>query len=297
MREGSGTAGAPPAPWGLRAPIWHGGERAVEVWSASTSRTISRRSVSTVALGWPLAVLLIVLVAAAATVTRFAGLGPAWRVVTASARAVAQLAAVSLVIGIVLRSLWLTTAFLTVMVAVAAATSARRVTGSLRPRSWWTGAAILIGLLPALGTILVSGVVPIEPIAILPTAGILIGGAMTATSIAGRRAAEELTAQRGAYEAALSLGMSRREAVSLVGRGAAGLALVPGLDQTRTVGLVTLPGAFVGVLLAGASPLQAGAVQVLVLVALLLVQVLAVAVTVELISAGLLPIGTEPLPE
>jgi putative ABC transport system permease protein len=159
------------------------------------------------------------------------------------------------------------------------------------------GAAILIGLVPALGAILASGVVPIEPVAILPTAGILIGGAMTATSIAGRRAGEQLTAQRGSYEAALSLGMSRREGVSLVGRDAAGLALVPGLDQTRTVGLVTLPGAFVGVLLAGASPLQAGAVQVLVLVALLLVQVLAVSVTIELISAGLLPIGTEPLPE
>lgn len=67
-------------------------------------------------------------------------------------------------------------------------------------------------------------------------------------------------------------------------RPAAALALVPGLDQTRTVGLVTLPGAFVGVLLAGASPVQAAAVQVLVLIALLLVQVLAVTVTVELIS-------------
>ena len=251
----------------------------------------------TVALGWPLAVLLIVLMGAAATVTRFAGLGRPRGVITAAARAAAQLAAVSLVIGVVLRSLWMTAVFLTLMVAVAAATSARRITGSLCPRSWWTGAAILIGLIPTLGAILVSGVVPIEPIAILPTAGILIGGAMTATSIAGRRAAEELTAQRGSYEAALSLGMSRREGVSLVGRDAAGLALVPGLDQTRTVGLVTLPGAFVGVLLAGASPLQAGAVQVLVLVALLLVQVLAVSVTVELISAGLLPIGTEPLPE
>ena len=99
---------------------------------------------------------------------------------------------------------------------------------------------------------------------------------MTATSIAGRRVTEELTAQRGSYEAALSIGLSRRDGVTLVAREAAGLALIPGLDQTRTVGLVTLPGAFVGVLLAGASPLQAGAVQLLVLVALLLVQVLAV---------------------
>ncbi len=155
----------------------------------------------------------------------------------------------------------------------------------------------MAGLIPTLGAILLSTALPLEPVAILPTAGILIGGAMTATSIAGRRATEELTAQRGAYEAALSLGLTRRDGVTLVAREAAGLALVPGLDQTRTVGLVTLPGAFVGVLLTGASPVQAGAVQLVVLIGLLLAQALAVTITVELISAGLLPIGGGPLPE
>ena len=252
---------------------------------------------NTVTIGWPLGALLVILTATAAAVTRFADLGRALDVVLAALRAVAQLAAVSLVIGFVLRSLPLTAAFLALMVTVAAGTSAHRITGSLRVRSWWTAVPILAGLVPTLGAILLSTVIPIEPIAILPIAGILIGGAMTATSIAGRRSTEELTSQRGSYEAALSVGMSRREGVNLVAREAAGLALLPGLDQTRTVGLVTLPGAFVGVLLAGASTLQAGAVQLLVLVGLLLVQVLAVTTTVELISAGLLPIGREPLPE
>ena len=105
-----------------------------------------------------------------------------------------------------------------------------------------------------MGAILLSTVMPIEPSPSCRPPGILIGGAMTATSIAGRRATEELTAQRGSYEAALSIGLSASGGVTLVARDAAGLALVPGLDQTRTVGLVTLPGAFVGVLLAGASP-------------------------------------------
>jgi putative ABC transport system permease protein len=253
--------------------------------------------VTTVALGWPLAVVLVVLTAAAAGVTGAAALGRPWGAVLAAARAVVQLAAVSLVIVWVLQSLWLTAGFLLSMVTVAAGTSARRITGQLRPRSWWTVVPIVAGIVPTLTVILISGVMPLEPIAILPTAGILIGGAMTATSIAGRRITEELTAHHGSYEAALSLGMSRREGVNLVAREAASLALVPGLDQTRTVGLVTLPGAFVGVLLAGASPLQAGAVQLLVLVGLLLVQVLAVAVTVELIAGGLLPVGSGPLPE
>ena len=63
-------------------------------------------------------------------------------------------------------------------------------------------------------------------------------------------------------------------------------ALIPVLDQTRSVGLVTLPGAFVGMLLGGASPVQAGAVQLLVLVGLLAVQTVAVLITIELVAAG-----------
>jgi putative ABC transport system permease protein len=73
-------------------------------------------------------------------------------------------------------------------------------------------------------------------------------------------------------------------------RPAAATALVPPLDQTRTVGLVTLPGAFVGVLLGGGSPLEAGAAQLLVLVGLLGTQVVAVWTVVELVARGrLLP--------
>ena len=54
-------------------------------------------------------------------------------------------------------------------------------------------------------------------------------------------------------------------------------ALTPGLDQTRTVGLVTLPGAFVGVLLCGGTALEAGATQVFVLIGLLATQAITAA--------------------
>ncbi len=245
----------------------------------------------TVVLDWRLGLVLTIFVVAAAILTRAAEVGSTWAAPIAALRAVVQLSAVSLIIAVVLRSLWLTAAFLTLMVLVAAATSAQRITGRIRPRHLVTVLPIAGGVLPALVVILISGVLPLQPIAVLPTAGILIGGAMTATSIAGRRVTEELTSQRGVYEAARSLGMNRRDSVSVVARPAAGLALVPGLDQTRTVGLVTLPGAFVGVLLAGAPPVQAGAVQALVLISLLLVQAIAVSVTVELVSAGWLPVG------
>jgi putative ABC transport system permease protein len=60
-----------------------------------------------------------------------------------------------------------------------------------------------------------------------------------------------------------------RAARALVARPVAHEALLPALDQTRTVGTVTLPGAFVGLVLGGASLLDAGLVRLVVLVSLL----------------------------
>jgi putative ABC transport system permease protein len=68
----------------------------------------------------------------------------------------------------------------------------------------------------------------------------------------------------------------------LVTKPSIGTALVPALDQTRTVGLVTLPGAFIGVLLGGGSATQAGEIQILVLVGILAAQVVALIVTLEI---------------
>ncbi len=89
-------------------------------------------------------------------------------------------------------------------------------------------------------------------------------------------------------EAALALGFLRRDAVLLIARPVGATALIPPLDQTRTVGLVTLPGAFVGVLLGGGGPLEAGAAQLLVLVGLLAAEVLAIWTVTELIARGAL---------
>jgi putative ABC transport system permease protein len=76
---------------------------------------------------------------------------------------------------------------------------------------------------------------------------------------------------------------------------ALGVAVPIGLAPLRAVGgLVTLPGAFVGMLLGGASPVAAGAVQLLVLVMLLAVGTVAAAVTVELVCRRYVRRSTEP---
>jgi putative ABC transport system permease protein len=235
-----------------------------------------------VAVGWPLGAVLVLLVVVAAVVVGVGRVGP-WRpVVTAALRGVGQLAAVSLVIVLVLRNGWLTAAFVLLMFGIATLTAARRITKAGHGR--WAAAAIAGGVAPILGLLLATRLVPLQPVAVIPIAGILIGGAMTATSLAGRRALDELVARRGEYEAALALGLTDQDAARLIVRPTAGQALVPALDQTRTVGLVTLPGTFVGILLGGGTPVQAGATQLLVLIALLAIEGIAVLVTVELVA-------------
>ncbi len=209
-----------------------------------------------------------------------AGLGNGRDEVIAAVRATVQLALVGVIIAAVLRSWWLTAGFVVLMVSVASLTAAHRL--SLRPRGWLF-LPVALGALPTVALLLGVGVLPTEPIAVIPVIGILVGNAMTAATLCGRRALDALTTRHGEVEAALSLGLLPRPAALEVARDAAALALVPGLDQTRTVGLVTLPGAFVGTLLGGATPLEAAALQLIVLVALLLVQSLATVVTLELI--------------
>jgi putative ABC transport system permease protein len=249
---------------------------------------------SVVDLGPRLAMVLVALTALAAVGGRLSGLGQDRPVVVAAVRATVQLAAVSAALLAVVRSLWLSAAFVLLMLTVASLTSAGRITGKgvrdgrAMARILPVALPILGGTVPVVTLVLVSGAVPLRGESVIPVAGILIGGAMTATSLAGRRLRDELTDRRGEVEAALALGFLRRDAVLLVARPVGATALVPPLDQTRTVGLVTLPGAFVGVLLGGGTPLEAGAAQLLVLIGLLATEVLAVWAVTELVAHGTL---------
>jgi putative ABC transport system permease protein len=230
----------------------------------------------------------------AAALNRWGRLGHGGDSVLAALRACLQLTVVGLLIAAVLESWWLTLGFIALMLSVASLTAGRRLAPD--GQFWLAGAPVVLGAAPVAGGLMLSGLIPYEPIAVVPVVGILIGGAMTATTLAGRRALDALRVRHGEYEAALSVGLLPRDSALLITRDDAALALVPGLDQTRTVGLVTLPGAFVGMLLGGATPLQAAAVQLVVLVGLLLTQSIAVLVTVELVARGRFSAGRRSRP-
>ncbi|WP_425438622.1 ABC transporter permease [Raineyella antarctica] len=231
---------------------------------------------------------MVTLVLLAVLYSRLGDLGLARQQVVAAVRAVLQLTVVSLVIVGAVRWVWTALLFVFLMFCIAVWTAAGRA--GVRNSLPWVALAIAGGVIPVAAVVFLSGASPFVGVAIIPVVSIIIGNAMTAHTLVTRRAFPALREQRGQYEAALALGFERPWAVrEIIHRGTAE-ALVPTIDTTRTVGLVTLPGAFIGVLLGGGTPLQAGASQVLVLVGIMAANA-GVAILVErLISTGrLLP--------
>jgi putative ABC transport system permease protein len=198
-------------------------------------------------------------------------LGHAREIAIATVRAFVQLAAVGALIALVFSYPALAFAFVAAMVATASVTAGGRLRGLPGARR----RALMSIALPALGAtaaLLAVGAFAFTPRAAVPTAGILIGGAMTATTLTGRRLLESLRDDVPEIETRLALGDAARTALAPAIRRAVHTGLIPVIDQTRSVGLVTLPGTFVGLILGGATPEEAAATQLVVLLALVAVE-------------------------
>src|SRR3954469_4772178 len=218
-----------------------------------------------------LAVGLIALLAIALTALTIAGVAQRRAVLTAAVRAVVQLTIVAAALRGVFAAPVTVIAALAVMFTVATWTAARRLrglTGAGRAVviSCASGAGVVIAIIVGLPTL------DRDVRTLVAVSGIVIGGSMTGATLMGRRRLDGLPRRRDEIEAWLSIGATPREAVRAIARDSVAEALVPGLDQTRTVGLVTLPGAFVGALLGGAGAAQAARFQIVVLVGLLCAQ-------------------------
>src|SRR5262249_18663948 len=96
-----------------------------------------------------------------------------------------------------------------------------------------------------------------------------------AAAVAGRGRREAAGAAPPATGARLSLGMPAGRAFAPHLHAALRTALIPAIDSTKTVGLISLPGAMTGLILAGVSPLTAIRYQIVVMYMLLAAAALA----------------------
>jgi putative ABC transport system permease protein len=205
---------------------------------------------------------------------------PAWAIL----RGAVQLALVGLALRGVLSAPPTVAAAIVVMLTTASYTAGRRLS-ELEGGRLAAVVACTAGSAVALTVVFALGVLPFDARYLVALSGIVIGNTMTSATLAGRHLVAGMRGRREEIEAWISLGATTRQAVDDIARRAAAEAMVPGMDQTRTTGLVTLPGAFIGALLGGASPIQAARFQLVVLAGLMAAGSVVAVVTVRLLGA------------
>ena len=210
------------------------------------------------------------LVAVAVALSFYEGLGLERDIGVAVVRSFVQLAAMGYAIEYVfgLESVAAVAVLLAGMVLFAAWTSARRAKGV--PRALAV-AALAVGAAAAatLGLLLVLRVVPATARYLIPLGGMVVGNSMNAATLTLLRIRDDVAEHRPKIEAALALGATSRQAVAPILKTALRGALVPLVDSTKTTGIIFLPGAMVGMIIAGADPLEAVRLQIVVLYMLL----------------------------
>jgi putative ABC transport system permease protein len=191
-------------------------------------------------------------------------------IAVAVARAFIQLTAIGYVIDAIFSSdsiLWVAL-LLAVMVVFGAFTArgrAQRV-----PHAFWPLLiALAIAAAATLLLVLVLGVFPATARYLVPVGGMVIGNAMTASAVALNRLGDDVRDAAARIEATLALGATSTEAIRPIARRSLRSGMIPLIDSTKTTGLIFFPGTMVGMLLAGASPVDAVRLQLVLLYVLL----------------------------
>jgi UDP-glucose/iron transport system permease protein len=191
-------------------------------------------------------------------------------VAVAAVRAFVQLTAIGYVIQLIFDSQRLVFVFalIAAMVLFGAFTArrrARRVPGAFWPLLVALGLAgfATLGLVVSLGVF--------EPTAryLVPVGGMVIGNSMTAAAVALNRLGDDVAASEREIEATLALGATSTQAVRPIVRRSLRSGVIPLIDSTKTTGLIFFPGTMVGMLLAGAAPVDAVRLQLILLYVLL----------------------------
>lgn len=230
----------------------------------------------------------LLLVTVAGAVAYRQRLGLTREVVVAAARAAVQLVAAGALLRVLFQwtSLLGAAGWVTMMTIIAGQVAGRRGAGIRQARVIATGGvAASTGV--TLGALLAGRVIAAETRVIVPVSGMIVSSAMLSAGSVLRRLDYEVRQSRPAIEARLSLGQSGRQAILPHRRSALRTALIPTIDSTKVVGLISLPGAMTGLILAGTSPLTAIRYQIVVMYMQLAATALSALVTVRLAEESL----------
>jgi putative ABC transport system permease protein len=219
-------------------------------------------------LGQVVAALALVAIAAAISIWQRADLER--DIAIATIRSFIQLTAIGYVIKVIFdqNELVFVIALIAAMVIFGALTArhrARRV-----PHAFWP---LLIALTLAgfttLALVVALGVFKPQARYLVPVGGMVIGNAMTAAAVALNRLGDDVHDNSAQIEATLALGATATQAMRPIITRSLRSGMIPLIDSTKTTGLIFFPGTMVGMLLAGAAPIDAVRLQLILLYVLL----------------------------
>ncbi|WP_239113009.1 ABC transporter permease [Halomicronema sp. CCY15110] len=225
---------------------------------------------------------------AAIALVRWQKLGLELSLLNATARTGVQLLTVGYVLAIVFtwRNPYSVIAVILVMLAIATVVARNRIDKRLsRLLPILAGSlltTLVLTLVYTLGVV-IRPEVWYEPRYLIPLAGIVLGNAMTAATIAGDRLVTTMKRNPTVIETHLSLGASPQQAIAAYRQEAIKAGLIPTLNAMMIVGIVKLPGIITGQLLSGADPLNAALYQILIMFMLAFADLLAAI----LVTAGI----------
>ena len=104
---------------------------------------------------------------------------------------------------------------------------------------------------------------------VIPVGSMVIFFAMRESGVALERLKSDLLKSKGEIEAALALGATPTRSIRLLLRDSFRASLVPTINRVAVLGIVTIPGLMSGMIIGGASPIEAAVYQIVVFMMLL----------------------------
>jgi putative ABC transport system permease protein len=150
------------------------------------------------------------------------------------------------------------------MIAVASWNATRRGRG-LPGILWRTTLTLAVTELITMGLMLGIRLIPATPPYVIPISGMVIGSSMVVAGLFFTHMKREVETSRGEIETLLCLGASKRQAIQEVLKRAVKSSMIPTFDTMKTIGLVQLPGTMTGMIIAGASPIEAVRYQIMIM--------------------------------
>lgn len=115
-----------------------------------------------------------------------------------------------------------------------------------------------------LSILLLSGAIKYEAYQVVPISGMIIGNSMVALGLCYRQLTSDFKNKRQEVETKLSLGADTLPSSIEIIRNSIKTGMVPTIDSTKTLGIVSLPGMMTGLILAGTPPVEAIKYQIMV---------------------------------